>query len=269
MECRDAYQWLCAYLDGELDRKTVESVEGHLRSCPLCRRELELQRTVKFLVQEQFLSVTAPDYLKRKVVAELERVEEYRESGIQVLDLIRWGTHAAQLYNTKNDLAEVLVPYMEKGLEQNELCVWVTWEISEEEAKDTLAEEIPRLQKYIDKRQLQILSYEDWYLPGGCFDIQCALDAGHKKYQEALSNGYSGLRMTGNASWVEQSDWGSLMEYENLVNTVVHDYRVLLMCAYKECKCTIDNIVDVMNTHRYVISKIDDSWRLRRSAELG
>jgi len=268
MECREAYRWLCAYLDGELDSERAESIQKHLELCALCRRELELQQVVKTLVQEQFLNVAAPDYLRERVIAELERVEEYRESGIQALDLVRWGTHAAQLYNSKNELAEVLVPYMGKGLEQNELCVWVTWDISQEEAKEALAEEIPGLQTYIDKCQLQLFSYEDWYLPGGCFDMQCVLNNAAEKYQEALSNGYSGLRMTGNGSWVKQSDWDSLMEYENFVNSIVCDYKLLLMCAYKESKCSIDNIVDVMSTHKYVISKIDDSWRLRRSAEI-
>jgi mycothiol system anti-sigma-R factor len=268
MECKDAYNCLCAYVDGELDPERVESVEEHLKSCPVCRRELELQRAVKSLIQEQFLDITAPEHLRRRVLAELERAEEYRESGIQVLDLIRWGTHTAQLYNTKTELTEVLVPYMERGLGQNELCVWVTSEMSQEEARAALAEEIPHLQKYIGKGQLQILSYKDWYLPDGHFDIRRTLDSWFEKYQEALSNGYSGLRATGNASWVERSDWNSLIEYENIVNRFVPSYRMLVVCVYKESKCNIDNIVDVINTHRYVISKIDDSWRLRRSAEI-
>lgn len=267
MECKE-YSHLCAYVDGELDSETAESVEEHLRSCPVCRGESELQQTVKSLIREQFRNVTMPDHLKRRVLIELERAEEYRESGIQVLDLVRWGTHIAQLYNTKNELLEVLVPYMEKGLEQNELCVWITSEISEEEARGSLVEEIPRLQNYIDSSQLQLFSYEDWYLPGGCFDGQCVLNGASKKYQEALSNGYSGLRITGNLFWLDQSDWNSFIEYEYAVNNVVPDYKTLVVCAYKESKCTRDNIVDVMNTHKYVISKIDNSWSLRRSAEI-
>ena len=268
MECEDIYRCLCAYLDGELDPETTESVEEHLSWCPVCRRELESQRTVKLLVQEQFLNITAPDYLKKRVMVELGRAEEYRESGIQPLDLIRWGTHSAQLYNTKDDLAEVLVPYMEKGLEQNEVCMWITSEMSEGEARYALRERIPRLEKYIDSYQLQLLSYEDWYLPEGHFDMRYVLNSASKKYEQALSSGYSGLRVTGNVSWLERSDWDSFMEYENLVNSIVQNYKLLLVCVYKESKCTRDNIVDVMNTHKYVISKIDDSWRLRRSAEI-
>jgi mycothiol system anti-sigma-R factor len=268
MECRDVYHFLCAYSDGELDPEKAKFVEEHLRWCPICARELGCQQAVKLLVQKQFLNITAPDYLKRRVILELGRAEEYRESGIQVLDLVRWGTHAAQLYNSKNELAEVLVPYMEKGLEQNELCVWVTSEMSEAEARDALAENIQAIEGYIDRGQLQLFSYEDWYLPGGNFDMQYVLSGAAKKYQEALSSGYSGLRITGNVSWLDRSDWDSFMEYENVVNSNVQNYKVLLVCVYKESKCTTDNIVDVMNTHKYVISKTDDLWRLRRSARI-
>jgi len=142
MECRDIYRYLCAYLDGELDSERAVLVEEHLKICRTCRKELELQQIVKSLVREEFLSITAPDCLKERVMIELDRSEEYRESGVPVLDLIRWGTHSAQLYNTKSDLAEVLVPYIGRGLEQNELCVWVTSEMSEKEAREAITEEV-------------------------------------------------------------------------------------------------------------------------------
>lgn len=267
MECKDAYPYLCGYLDGELDPERSKAIEEHLKLCRACRRELELLQAVTSLVHVQCTEVTAPEYLKRRVILELRRAEEYRESGVQALDLIRWGTHMAQLYRTKDDLAEVLVPYMEKGLEDNELCVWVTSEMSAGEARDALSEEIPSLDEYMSKGQLQIISCEDWYSSGGHFDGQCTLDKGLKKYHEALCSGYSGLRFTGNAFWLDQSDWDSFMEYEDLVNGVVSSYRMLIMCAYKESRCSKDNIFDVMNAHRYVISKTGDSWRLRRPTE--
>ena len=264
MECKDVYPYLCGYLDGELEPERSKAIEEHLKFCAFCGRELELLQTVASLVHVQCTEITAPENLKRRVILELRRAEEYRESGVQALDLIRWGTHIAQLYRTKEDLAEVLVPYMEKGLEENELCVWVTSEMSAEEAKEALSEEVPGVDNYVNKGQLQFVSYEDWYSSNGCFDGQCTLDKGLKKYQEALCNGYSGLRLTGNALWLDQSDWDSFMEYEEHVNSVVPGYRMLIMCAYKESRCSKDNIYDVMNTHRYVLSKTGDMWRLKR-----
>jgi len=264
MKCEDIYRYLCGYLDGELDSEKAKSVEEHLKTCQSCRRELKILQAVSSLIHEQDLNFAAPDHLKRRIILELERAEEYRESGVQALDLIRWGTHVAQLYDTKDELAEVLVPYVERGLEENELCVFVTSEMSRGEAIGLLTAEIPGLQKYIESGQLQVLSHKDWYLSTGCFNGRCTLDNGIKKYQEAVSNGYAGLRITGNVFWLEQPEWDSFMEFENLINSMISGYRMLIMCSYKESKCNKDNIVDVVNTHKYVLTKIDNSWRLRR-----
>jgi hypothetical protein len=277
MQCRDTYHCLCAYLlDEGPDSETVKLIREDPDLCPKCRtcndrdrrRQLQLQRSVTALVQKQRFNVTAPDFLKQRIITELGDPEEYRESGVSALDLIRWGTHIAQIYNTKGDLSEVIVPYIGKGLEENELCVWVIRDMSEEEARTALMEEIPCLQEYIDIGQLQLISYKDWALSEACFDSQRTLDNCLKKCQEALASGYLGLRIVGNASRLEQSDWDSVMEYEGLLNNALPNYKALAMCSYKESECTIDNIVDVTNTHQYVISKIDDCWRLRRSAEI-
>lgn len=266
MECRDMCYYLCAYLDGELDSESTVFTKEHLRLCPNCRKELELQRHLKALVKRQFQNTTAPDSLREMVMFELGRAEEYIESGIKALDLVRWGTHVAQLCKTKNELIELLVPYIETGLEQDELCVWVTSGISQEEAREALAERIPHLQNYIDKGQLQFFSDEEWFMPGGRFDGQCALDGGLEKCREALSSGYEGLRITGNLFWLDQSNWNSFMEFESNLDSVIQDYKALIVCVYKEDKCTMENIADVMKTHEYVISKVDDSWRLKRPA---
>jgi len=51
-----------------------------------------------------------------------------RETGIAVLGSVPWGTHICQWYETKRDLLDVMVPYFKAGLENNELCVWITSE---------------------------------------------------------------------------------------------------------------------------------------------
>jgi len=267
MKCSDIYGYLSAYLDRELDSEIQTFVERHLVSCSSCKYELGLYEAIKLLVRRKLSGIHAPECLRDRVLAELGRAEEYRESGIQVLDLVHWGTHIAQLYDGKNELTEVLTPYLGRGLEDNEFCIWVTFEISKDEAIDALIKEVEDTEKYIEKGQLQIFSYKDWYLPEGRFDYERVLNNGFKKYQDALSSGYSGVRITGSACWVDKSDWDYFMEYENFFNSIISDYKLLALCAYKEGQCGKDNIVDVMNTHKYVISKVDNSWRLRRSAE--
>ncbi len=46
-----------------------------------------------------------------------------RKTGIDVIGDVEWGTHFCLFYQTKEDLAEVLVPYFKAGLENNEFCI--------------------------------------------------------------------------------------------------------------------------------------------------
>jgi hypothetical protein len=271
MKCKDIWICLCAYLiDGELEPEEMQAIKESPNLCPRCKscserarqREVGLQQYARSLIQEKLRNIMAPVLLRKSLMVELERAEEYRESGIQSLGLIRWGTHIAQICRDKGEMAEVLVPYIERGLADNELCAWVTSEMSVEEARETLTREIPDANKYIDTGQLQFRSCQDWYVSSGRFDIQYAMDNARNKYQEALSNGYSGLRITGNVFWLDESDWDSFMQYEGLLDDAVQNIKALVVCTYKESKCS--NIVEVMNKHAYVIHKMDNSWRLRK-----
>ncbi|MDP2871518.1 MAG: MEDS domain-containing protein [Bacillota bacterium] len=46
-----------------------------------------------------------------------------RRAGLPGLDGIPWGTHICHLYETEQDLSEVIVPYLQAGLESNEYCI--------------------------------------------------------------------------------------------------------------------------------------------------
>jgi len=273
MKCRDMWICLCAYLmDGEPEPEKLKALMENPDLCPKCRkcserarqREIGLQKSARSLIQERIPSVMAPVLLRESLMIELERAEEYRESGIEPLGLIRWGTHIAYLYRSDDEMAEVLVPYIEKGLEDNELCACMISEMAAAETKELLTNQIPDLQKYIDTGQLQLLSHHDWYLPNGSFDVQEALDGAVRKYQEALANGYSGLRVTGNIFWLDESDWDSFMHYEDLLDEAIQGNKALVICMYKETECTIEKMVDIVNRHNYVIRKTKDSWQLRK-----
>jgi len=273
MKCKDMWVCLCAYLiDGEPEPEKLKALMENPNICPKCKtcserarqQEIRLQKCARSLVQKRLPSVTAPAVLRENLIFELERAEEYRESGIQHLGLIRWGTHIAYLCRDDDEMAEVLVPYIEKGLEENELCACIISEMLSEKTRELLTNEIPDLQKYMAKGQLQFLSHHNWHSSNGSFDVQEALDGTVRKYEEALANGYSGLRVTGDVFWLDESNWDSFMNYEDLLDEIAKDSKSLVICIYKETECTIDKIVDIVNRHNYVIRKTNDSWQLKK-----
>ena len=65
--------------------------------------------------------------------------EKTRKTGINVVGDVPWGTHFCLFYQTKEDLIDILVPYFQAGLENNEFCMWITSAPLEvEEAKSAL-----------------------------------------------------------------------------------------------------------------------------------
>jgi hypothetical protein len=57
---------------------------------------------------------------------ELSAMEiDTRKTGIDIVGNIPWGTHFCLLYETKEDLLDILVSYCKAGLENKEFCMWV------------------------------------------------------------------------------------------------------------------------------------------------
>src|SRR5664280_161180 len=88
-----------------------------------------------------------------------------RKSGINIVGDVPWGTHINQFYDTKEDLIDILVPYFKAGLENNEFCLWITSQpMRVEEAKEALRRAVSDLDVYMEKGQIEIIPYTDWYV---------------------------------------------------------------------------------------------------------
>ncbi len=195
--------------------------------------------------------------------------EKIIDSGIDILGKISWGTHFCQFYKTKEDLIEILVPYFKAGLEDNEFCMWVTSEpFNEKEVKAAIRKAIPDFEKYLKKGQLEILPYSQWYIRDGSFNPQKVLDGWIDKLNKAFTLGFKGLRLTGNTFWLEQTLWKSFAEYENTINEIIGNYKMIAICTYSLEKCGAEEILDVMNTHQFALIKREEKWTIIESAQL-
>jgi len=182
--------------------------------------------------------------------------------------------HYCQLYETKQDLLDILVPYFVEGLLNNEFCLWVTSApLEAAEAKQSLSEAIPNLDKYLLSGQLEIISYEKWYLSCDKFDGDRVFQGWVDKETFALNNGFKGLRLTGNVSWLKQSSWSSFIDYEASINSVIDHHNIIALCTYCLLNCTGTNVTDVISNHAGTLMKQAEKWVLienaakRRNAE--
>ncbi len=195
--------------------------------------------------------------------------DKYRKSGIDTIGDIPWGTHICQLYHTKDDLTETLVPYFKAGLENNELCMWVTSEpLGVEDAKESLGKTVRDLSDYISKGQIEILDYSEWYTKWGKFNAEEVSHSWVEKEMKALEKGFGGLRLAGNTFWLGAKDWVDLREYEAIMDSIViGEHRVIAICTYPLDKCKASEVLDVMNNHETTLTKQKGLWRTVESDE--
>ncbi|MFC1943434.1 PAS domain S-box protein [Chloroflexota bacterium] len=193
-----------------------------------------------------------------------------RKTGIDIIGDRPWGTHFCQFYENKEDLIEILVPYFKAGLENNEFCMWITSEpLGVEEAEAFLRKAVKNLYKYIEKGQIEILDYSEWYTKSGEFDADRVLQGWVDKEKSALGKGFDGLRLTGNTFWLEHKDWDAFAEYENTIDNVIDSYRMLALCAYALEKCSTIDVLDVVSSHRFALVRKKGEWQVIRTIEQG
>jgi PAS domain S-box-containing protein len=192
--------------------------------------------------------------------------DELRNSGIDVIGSVPWGTHFCQFYKTKPDLIDILVPYFKAGLESNEFCMWVTSEpLMVAEAQEAMREAVKDFDEYLRRGQIEIIPYNEWYLLGGTFDDDRVLAGWVSKLEQALARGYDGLRLTGNTFWLEQKHWHAFTAYEAWVNDVIGKYRMLALCAYCLDRCNANEVIDVVRNHEFALIKQEGKWDIIES----
>jgi PAS domain S-box-containing protein len=186
---------------------------------------------------------------------------ELRNSGIDVIGGVPWGTHFCQFYTTKQDLVDVLVPYFKAGLEGNEFCMWITSEpLMAAGATEAMRKAVSGFDEYLRRGQMEIIPYNEWYLLGGTFDDDRGLEGWVSKLEQALARGYSGLRMSGNTLWLDRNHWQAFTEYEANVNDVIGRYRMLAICTYCLDECDAGAVIDVIRNHQFSLVKHEEKW---------
>jgi PAS domain S-box-containing protein len=186
-----------------------------------------------------------------------------RPSGIEVIGDVPWGTHFGLFYHTKQDLLDILLPFFEAGLRNNEFCIWATAEpLDVSEAKACLAEAMPDFDTFLKCGQIEFISYKDLYKVDGTFDGARVLNSFVDKLQKIRERGFEGLRVTGNEYWLEKGEWKGFIDYEQKVNEVVRQYNMIAVCAYPRDNCDANDVLDVVSTHQFVLSKRNGEWKL-------
>ncbi len=190
-----------------------------------------------------------------------------RETGIEIIGDVPWGTHFCQFYQTQEDLLDILVPYFKHGLKNNEYCMWITSApLQEEQAILALRQDVSDLDDRIARGQIEILDYAQWYTLGGKFDADRVLAGWVERETQAIKKGYEGLRLTGNTFWLEKQDWNDFATYEAKVNEIIGNHKMLALCTYSLERCGPIELLDVVKNHQFALAKRNNTWEVLESS---
>jgi C4-dicarboxylate-specific signal transduction histidine kinase len=190
-----------------------------------------------------------------------------RKTGVDVVGDVPWGTHFCLFYETKVDLLETLVSYCTAGLENHEFCLWVVAEpLSEADARQALERTVPDLDRYLADQSIEIVTARDWYLQGGTFDLNRVIRGWNEKLARASDRGYAGVRVTGDTAWLEKKDWKDFCEYEESLNQAIAGQRLAVLCTYPLAACGAAEILDVVRTHQFAVTKRRGCWDVIETA---
>ena len=188
--------------------------------------------------------------------------EILRKFGIDIVGYVPWGTHICQFYESKEDLVDILVPYFKVGLENNEYCLWVTSQpLNVKDAKEALRKAVPYLDSYLDKGQIEIRYYTCLHTNGKIYDSGKVINYWIEKLDHALENGYSGLRLSENISWLKKKDWSYFVDYMKKMDDIISKYRIITLDSYCINKYNITDIVEVVSDHQFSLSKEEGKWK--------
>lgn len=186
-----------------------------------------------------------------------------RHSGIDILGELPWGFHFCSFFESKDDLLQLLVPYFKAGLNNNEYCLWITSDpVTVEDAHEALKNGIKDFHRYEERGQIAIFSHADWYLTDKTFVPDIVINGWYKTLSKSLNNGFDGMRVSGNESWLEREVWKNFIDYERSLNTSLKDQRMIVLCTYPLAKCDAHAVLDVSQVHEIAVTRRRGDWEI-------
>lgn len=171
------------------------------------------------------------------------------------LNTIALHDHLCLLYNNTEEQLASAIPFIRIGLERHEKCVYIVDENTTETVLDAMRAQGIDIGMVLQDGSLTITSKHDTYLRNGYFDPDEMIQFLANATMQAEREGYSGLRVTGEMSWMFGGEPGTdrLMEYEAKLNDFFQTHNALALCQYNRHRFSPELLIAAVHTHPIVV----------------
>ncbi len=164
---------------------------------------------------------------------------------------LRRGDHLCLIYHSAAEQTAALIPFVKAGLAAGERCLFVGHSTSARRLERALGSAGVDVDAECDCGSLLFLTRREDWLPNGRFDPGAMMDHLRQAEQQALDDGFSGLRATWNMGWILEGTPGAdrLVEYEAHLNRFLAGSRTSALCRYSRDSSPASLIQDALHTH--------------------
>ena len=189
--------------------------------------------------------------------------QSFTTCGLPGVERVPYGIHMCHFYRGREDLVAALVPFFIAGLRSNERCIWITAEpLLAADAKLELHEAGLDVEAAIRGGALSIRDYSEWYTAAEGLTSSQVAALWLEAEQRALEDGYAGLRISGNASFVSPETWPDFMDYEEIVHRAFQDRYIVSLCSYHIARCGPGQIHEIVRRHSCALDHPDHGWQI-------
>jgi len=166
-------------------------------------------------------------------------------------------SHLCSIYESPEEHFSVAIPFIRIGLERGEKCIYIADDGTEAIVRDAMDAGGIDVERAISTNRLMLEKKEDVYLKHGSFDPEWMFTFWGDASAEAMGQGFSTLRVTGETEWVVRGAPGleRWIEYESRITHVLARHNCVVLCQYNRKLFPPELILDVIRTHATVIHR--------------
>src|SRR6056297_543984 len=173
---------------------------------------------------------------------------------LKYMQKIDTGDHLVLLYRNEG-IGKIVASFIAESLARNERCMYINGDTD----TDGMLEFLSRLidvKQALDEGRLFILDKSEAYSKHGIFIPDKMVDLLQSESKNAIRDGFSGLAVTGELSWVLDYEDGreKIIEYEwKLNDRVFNGHPVTALCRYNMNKFSPSMIKSIIELHPFII----------------
>jgi PAS domain S-box-containing protein len=170
------------------------------------------------------------------------------------LEALGGAGHLCRLYETRQEYSDLLIAFLEVGIARGEKCLCVVSGGSEKALRKALRTANPRIYRAVAALSVELTTLERAYFTSQGLLTQRPLDFWRKAGEQAVAEGFSGLRgiVQADRALGGPTVLARWMEYENRLTQVLADSGGTMLCLYNRSVQPAEFVRDAFRAHAIV-----------------